>query len=257
MKKHTHAIVLLALAVALCVPAVSMADTGLQPGSSSGGNAGTSVQDQFFTNAGGFIASASFNEPNGSGGTTSTSLTMLGGGGSYNLDKLFKYGQYFNVMGSFVGGSASSTMSFGGFGVGAGAHAEFEPTAGSVDLGAISAFADVIEQYTSVTIDMPTYTIGTTTYGGNQTYTSSSAAIEYGVKWLILNQYEWDFFGVNGSSSSSSGQSSPVGGNSLNLQFKWLAEPKRQSYYLGAGYQHQSNNGSSMNMFMILGGYVW
>lgn len=257
MKKHTNAIGVLAFALILGVPALSRADTGSQPADSNDGNSATSVQDQLFTNAGGFLATASYDVPNGTGGTSSTSVSMLGGGGSYNLDRLFPYGQYFNVMGSFMGGTASSSLSFGGIGIGAGAHVEFEPTAGNVDLGAISAFADVLENYTSLYISMPTYTIGNQTYGGNQTYSSSNASIEYGVKWVILNAYEWDFYGVNGSSSSSSGQSAPVGGNSLNLNFKWLLEPKRESYYLGAGYQRQSQNGVTTNFFMLLGGYVW
>lgn len=207
----------------------------------------------FYTNAGAFLATASMSQDNGTGGSTSTSLTMAGAGGSYGFDNLFTGGKYLYTFGSVTAGSDSGgDFSFSGVGAGVGGHAEFEPAWGDVDVGAISVYAAVFETYNYLNFN-------TTVQG--QSYSSSSSssngAIEYGAKWMILNVYEFDFFGINGSSSSSSGQNSPIGGNSLNLQFKWILQPQHNSAYLGAGYQHQSQSGSSSNVYMILGGYIW
>lgn len=217
-----------------------------------------SQKNNLYTNAGAMFGYMSMNTNGGTGASSSTSIDLVGADGSFGFDNVFPAGQYLNVTGNFLAGG-NSTIAFGGVGAGVGAHAEFEPVVGNTDIGKISVFGSLLEDYTSVTVSEPTYTFNGQTYGGNITNSSSNTSFSYGVKWLIFNVYEWDFYGVNGggSSSSSSQGGSPVGGNSINLKFKWLMEPKPKSPYLGVYYQHQNQSGSSSDSFLIIGGYVW
>lgn len=215
--------------------------------------------DLLYTNAGLLVGGMNSSANYGGGSSSSSSFYMLGVDGDYGFDKLFPGGQYLNVGGSIIGGTDSGyDVGFTGVTAGVGGHYEFEPSTAGVDLGKISAFAMLVEQYNYLTVALPTYTYNGQTYGGgNSSSSSSSSAIEYGVKWMILNAYEWDFYGVNGSSSSSSGSQSPIGGNSLNLKFKWLMEPKPDSPYLGVYYSHQSQTGVNSDSLMVIGGYIW
>ena len=182
--------------------------------------------------------------PTGTGGSSSETdtITMLGGDGSYGFDKLFDAGKYFDAQGAVLAGAGTvggSTLSLGIFSAGVGAHAEFHPT-----LGAISGFITAEEQSTAVS-----------TSGFSST--SSSSLIVYGIKWMILDSYEWDFYGTSQGGSSSSSSSSPVGGNSLNLQLTWIQHPNKPSYYFGGQYRHQSQSGSSSDTLFVVGGYRW
>lgn len=189
------------------------------------------------------VMSLKNNVPNANGTSTSEtdSIGMFGVDGSYGFDKLFDAGKYLDVQGSGTFGAGTvggSTLDLGIISAGAGAHINFHPT-----LGAISAFITAEEQTTSAT------------FAGTST-TNSSSLIVYGIRWMILDSYEWRFFGTSqGGGSSSSG--SPVGGNTLNLQFNWVANPNKPSYYVGAQYQHQSQSGSKSDSLFVVGGYRW
>lgn len=181
---------------------------------------------------------------NGTSVTSSSetdSIGMIGLDGSYGFDKLFDAGKYLDVQGAGAFGFGTvggNTLDLGIVSGGVGAHVNFHPS-----LGAISAFITAEEQSTSVSV-------------AGFSNTNSNSLIIYGVRWMILDSYEWRFFGTSqGGGSSSSG--SPVGGNTLNLQFNWVAHPNQPSYYIGAQYQHQSQSGSSSDSLFVVGGYRW
>lgn len=182
--------------------------------------------------------------PSGTGGSSSETdtISMLGASGSYGFDKLFDAGKYFDAQGAVLAGTGTvggSTLSLGIFSAGVGAHAEFHPS-----LGAISGFITAEEQSTAISVS-------------GFSSTNSNSLIVYGVKWMILDSYEWDFYGTSQGGSSSSSSSSPVGGNTLNLQFTWIQYPNKPSYYLGGQYQHQSQSGGSSDTLFVVGGYRW
>ena len=181
--------------------------------------------------------------PTGTGTSSSEtdSIGMVGLDGSYGFDRLFDFGKYLDVQGSAMAGFGTvggNTLDLGIFSGGVGAHVNFHPS-----LGAVSAFITAEEQSTAVSV------AGTSN-------TNSNSLIVYGVRWMILDSYEWRFFGTSqGGGSSSSG--SPVGGNTLNLQFNWVAHPNQPSYYIGAQFQHQNQSGSTSNSLFVVGGYRW
>jgi|GEM_PF-6976938 len=179
----------------------------------------------------------------GTGTTSETdSIGMVGVNGSYGFDRLFDAGKYLDVQGSalFGGGTVGgSTLSLGIASAGVGAHANFHPS-----LGAISMFITAEEQSTSVSV-------------AGFSSTNSNSLIVYGLKWMILDSYEWDFFGTSQGGNSSSSSGSPVGGDTLNLEFTWIAHPNKPSYYVGAQYQHQSQTGNTSDSLFVVGGYRW
>lgn len=182
--------------------------------------------------------------PSGTGGSSSQTdtISMFGGDGSYGFDKLFDAGKYLDAQGSALVGAGTvggSTLSLGIVSAGVGAHAEFHPA-----LGAISGFITAEEESSSIS-----------TSGFSST--NSNSLIVYGIKWMILDSYEWSFYGTSQGGSSSSSSGSPVGGNTLNLQLTWIQYPNKPSYYFGGQYQHQSQSGSSSDTLFVVGGYRW
>lgn len=177
----------------------------------------------------------------GTSSSETDSIAMVGADGSYGFDHLFDVGKYLDVQGSAMVGTGTvggNTLDLGIVSGGVGAHINFHPS-----LGAISAFITAETQSTSASV-------------GGFSSTNSNSLIVYGVRWMILDSYEWRFFGTSQSGGSSS-SGSPVGGNTLNLQFNWVAHPNQPSYYVGAQFQHQNQSGSTSNSLFVVGGYRW
>lgn len=195
--------------------------------------------------AGALSSQSTMTDPTTGAQTSSTtSFGMTGATGSYGFDKLFDFGKYLDVQGAVLGGYSSSSgggsTTLGILQGGVGLHADFKPA-----LGDISVFVTAETESTSVS-------------ASGYSSTSSNSLIIYGLKWMILNNYEWDFYGTSqGGNSSSSGSSSPAGGNGLNLQFTWIQHPNAQSMFVGGQYQHQSQNGTTNDTILGIFGYRW